>query len=294
MKNNLYSPLLLQFMCQSLFLSLFSIKGIILISTKGSNHMDLKNNIALVTGGASGLGRGTVEHFVSKGCKVAILDINDEKAKEVINLLGAENVVYFNTDVMNEDSVKSAVNGIKENFGKLNFIVNCAGTGYGARILGKNGPHPLDIFKFIIDLNLVGTFNVMRLGAELIDANDPDDKGEKGVVINTASIAGYEGQIGQSAYAASKAGVIGMTLTSARDLARHSIRVCTIAPGIFDTPLMALAKDENKEALLKSTQFPHRFGDVKEYAQLAEHIVNNTYLNGETIRLDSAMRMEAK
>ena len=134
----------------------------------------------------------------------------------------------------------------------------------------------------------------MRLGAELIDANEPDDKGEKGVVINTASIAGYEGQIGQSAYAASKAGVIGMTLTSARDLARHSIRVCTIAPGIFDTPLMALAKDENKEALLKSTQFPHRFGDVKEYAQLAEHIINNTYLNGETIRLDSAMRMEAK
>ena len=256
--------------------------------------MDLKNNIALVTGGASGLGRGTVEHFVSRGCKVAILDINDEKANEVIDLLGADNVVYFNTDVMNEDSVKSAINGIKENFGKLNFIVNCAGTGYGARILGKNGPHPLDIFKFIIDLNLVGTFNVMRLGAELIDANDPDDKGEKGVVINTASIAGYEGQIGQSAYAASKAGVIGMTITSARDLARHNIRVCTIAPGIFDTPLMALAKDENKEALLKSTQFPHRFGDVKEYAQLAEHIINNTYLNGETIRLDSAMRMEAR
>ena len=129
--------------------------------------------------------------------------------------------------------------------------------------------------------------NYRTLLKQLIDANDPDHKGEKGVVINTASIAGYEGQIGQSAYAASKAGVIGMTLTSARDLARHSIRVCTIAPGIFDTPLMALAKDENKEALLKSTQFPHRFGDVKEYAQLAEHIINNTYLNGETIRLDS-------
>ena len=160
--------------------------------------MDLKNNIALVTGGASGLGRGTVEHFVSRGCKVAILDINDEKANEVIDLLGADNVIYFNTDVMKEDSVKTAIDGIKENFGKLNFIVNCAGTGYGARILGKNGPHPLDIFKFIIDLNLVGTFNVMRLGAELIDANDPDHKGEKGVVINTASIAGYEGQIGQS------------------------------------------------------------------------------------------------
>ena len=256
--------------------------------------MNLKNNIALVTGGASGLGRGTVEHFVAQGCKVAILDINDDKANEVIELLGSENVSYFNTDVMNEESVKNAISGIKESFDKLNFIVNCAGTGYGARILGKNGPHPLDIFKFIIDLNLVGTFNVMRLGAELIDSNEPDEKGEKGVIINTASIAGYEGQIGQSAYAASKAGVIGMTLTAARDLARHSIRVCTIAPGIFDTPLMSLAKEENKESLLNSTQFPHRFGDVKEYAQLAEHIINNTYLNGETIRLDSAMRMEAK
>ena len=168
--------------------------------------MNLKNNIALVTGGASGLGRGTVEHFVAQGCKVAILDINDDKANEVIELLGSENVSYFNTDVMNEDSVKNAISGIKESFDKLNFIVNCAGTGYGARILGKNGPHPLDIFKFIIDLNLVGTFNVMRLGAELIDSNEPDEKGEKGVIINTASIAGYEGQIGQSAYAASKAG----------------------------------------------------------------------------------------
>ena len=256
--------------------------------------MDLKNNIALITGGASGLGRGTVEHFVSRGCKVAILDINDDKAKEVIDLLGSENVTYVNTDVMSEESVTNAIKEIKHTYGKLNFIVNCAGTGYGARILGKNGPHPLDIFKFIIDLNLVGTFNVMRLGAELIDVNEPDEKGEKGVIINTASIAGYEGQIGQSAYAASKAGVIGMTITSARDLARHSIRVCTIAPGIFDTPLMSLAKEENKEALLKTTQFPHRFGDVKEYAQLAEHIINNTYLNGETIRLDSAMRMEAK
>ena len=256
--------------------------------------MDLKNNIALITGGASGLGRGTVEHFVSRGCKVAILDINDDKAKEVIHLLGSENVTYVNTDVMSEESVTNAIKEIKQIYGKLNFIVNCAGTGYGARILGKNGPHPLDIFKFIIDLNLVGTFNVMRLGAELIDSNEPDEKGEKGVIINTASIAGYEGQIGQSAYAASKAGVIGMTLTAARDLARHSIRVCTIAPGIFDTPLMSLAKEENKESLLNSTQFPHRFGDVKEYAQLAEHIINNTYLNGETIRLDSAMRMEAK
>ena len=256
--------------------------------------MDLNNNVALVTGGASGLGRGAVEHFVKNGAKVAILDINDDKAKEVVELLGEDNVSYFNTNVMEEESVQNAMAGIKETFGKLNFVVNCAGTGYGARILGRKGPHPLDIFKFIIDLNLVGTFNVMRLGAELIDKNEPDEKGERGVIINTASIAGYEGQIGQSAYSASKAGVIGLTLTAARDLARHNIRVCTIAPGIFDTPLMQLAKDENKEALLEATQFPHRFGNVQEFAELAEHIINNTYLNGETIRLDGSLRMAPK
>jgi NAD(P)-dependent dehydrogenase (short-subunit alcohol dehydrogenase family) len=256
--------------------------------------MEINNNVAAVTGGASGLGRAAVEHFVSNGAKVAILDINDEKAAEVIDLLGADNVSYIKTNVMEEESVTEAVKSIKDTYGKLNFVVNCAGTGYGARILGKKGPHPLDIFKFIIDLNLVGTFNVMRLCAELIDENDPDKEGEKGVIINTASIAGYEGQIGQSAYSASKAGVIGLTLTAARDLARHGIRVCTIAPGIFDTPLMSLAKEENKQSLLEATQFPHRFGNTKEFADLAGHIVQNSYLNGETIRLDSAMRMGAK
>ena len=152
-------------------------------------------------------------------------------------------------------------------------------------------PHPLDHFKFIIDLNLVGTFNVMRLAAELMDKNEPDEKGEKGVLINTASVAGYEGQIGQSAYSASKAGVIGLTLTAARDLARHNIRVCTIAPGIFDTPLMQLAPDKVRQPLLDSTQFPHRFGIPAEYGDLAAHIVSNAYLNGETIRIDSGMRM---
>ena len=256
--------------------------------------MELKDKVIAITGGASGLGEASTRHFVSQGAKVMILDINDDNAKEVVELLGKENVSYFNTNVMEEESVQNTINSIADTYGKLNFVVNCAGTGYGARILGKNGPHPLDIFKLIIDLNLVGTFNVMRLGAELIDKNDSDENGEKGVIVNTASIAGYEGQIGQSAYAASKAGVIGLTITAARDLARHSIRVCTIAPGIFDNPLMQLAKEENKETLLESTQFPHRFGNVKEFAHLAEHIVNNSYINGETIRLDSAMRMGPK
>ena len=154
--------------------------------------------------------------------------------------------------------------------------------------------HPLDAFQFIVNLNLVGTFNVMRIAAELMDKNEPDEKGEKGVIINTASIAGIEGQIGQSAYSASKAGVIGLTITAARDLARHAIRVCTIAPGIFDTPLMQLASDKVRDPLLESTQFPHRFGQPNEFADLAVHIVENTYLNGETIRLDSGMRMKPR
>ena len=253
--------------------------------------MDIKNSVALVTGGASGLGRGTVEFLIKNGAKVAILDINDDKADALIKNLNTSDVMYINTNVMEEESVKNSLQSIKDAFGKLNFVINCAGTGYGARILGKQGPHPLDIFQFIINLNLVGTFNVMRLGAELIDKNKED---EKGVIINTASIAGYEGQIGQSAYSASKAGVIGLTLTAARDLARHGIRVCTIAPGIFNTPLMQLAKDENKESLLETTQFPHRFGEPKDFAKLTGHIIENSYLNGETIRLDSGMRMQPK
>ena len=254
--------------------------------------MELKDKVALVTGGASGLGQATVEAFVSKGVKVVILDINEENANNIIKNLGEDNVLFISTNIMEEEPVTNAISQIKEKFGALHIAVNCAGTGYPGRILGKEAPHPLD--AFIINLNLVGTFNVMRIAAELMDKNDPDEKGEKGVIINTASIAGYEGQIGQSAYSASKAGVIGLTLTAARDLARHAVRVCTIAPGIFDTPLMQLAPDKVREPLLESTQFPHRFGKPNEFANLAVHIVENTYLNGETIRLDSAMRMKPR
>ena len=212
--------------------------------------MELKNKVALVTGGASGLGQATVENFVEKGAKVVILDINEDNAKKIIEDLGDDNVMFVSTNIMEEPPVINAINEIKDKFGSLHIAVNCAGTGYPGRILGKEAPHPLDAFQFIINLNLVGTFNVMRLSAELMDKNEPDNKGEKGVIINTASVAGYEGQIGQSAYSASKAGVIGLTLTAARDLARHAVRVCTIAPGIFDTPLMQLAPDKVRDPLL--------------------------------------------
>ena len=256
--------------------------------------MELKDKVIAITGGASGLGEASTRHFVSQGAKVMILDINDDNAKAICDELGDESVKYVNTNIMEEEPVKDAMSKIEEAFGKLHVVINCAGTGYGARIIGKDAPHPLDHFKFIIDLNLVGTFNVMRLAAELMDKNEADEDGEKGVIINTASIAGYEGQIGQSAYSASKAGDIGLTLTAARDLARHGIRVNTIAPGIFDTPLMKMAPDKVRDPLLESTQFPHRFGLPAEFGSLAAHIVENAYLNGETIRLDSAMRMKPR
>ena len=195
--------------------------------------MNLDNKVALVTGGASGLGQATVEKFVEKGAKTVILDINEDNANKIIENLGDDNVMFVSTNIMEEEPVVNAVNQIKDKFGGLHIAVNCAGIGYPGRILGKEAPHPLDAFQFIINLNLVGTFNVMRIAAELMDKNEPDEKGEKGVIINTASVAGYEGQIGQSAYSASKAGVIGLTLTAARDLARHAVRVCTIAPGIL-------------------------------------------------------------
>ena len=191
--------------------------------------MNLDNKVALVTGGASGLGQATVEKFVEKGAKTVILDINEDNANKIIENLGDDNVMFVSTNIMEEEPVVNAINQIKDKFGGLHIAVNCAGTGYPGRILGKEAPHPLDAFQFIINLNLVGTFNVMRIAAELMDKNEPDEKGEKGVIINTASVAGYEGQIGQSAYSASKAGVIGLTLTAARDLARHAVRVCTIA-----------------------------------------------------------------
>ena len=256
--------------------------------------MDIKNKTVLVTGGASGLGQATVEAVIAAGGNAVILDINEINANKLIDELGEDKVSFISTNIMEEEPVVNAINEIQEKFGALHVAVNCAGTGYPGRILGREAPHPLDAFKLIINLNLVGTFNVMRIAAQLMDKNEPGTSGDKGVIVNTASVAGYEGQIGQSAYSASKAGVIGLTITAARDLARHSIRVCTIAPGIFDTPLMQLAPDKVRDPLLESTQFPHRFGKPSEFAELVLHIVSNTYLNGETIRLDSGMRMQPR
>lgn len=256
--------------------------------------MNIKNKTVLVTGGASGLGQATVEAVIAGGGNAVILDINEINANKLIDKLGEDKVSFISTNIMEEEPVVNAINEIQEKFGALHVAVNCAGTGYPGRILGREAPHPLDAFKLIINLNLVGTFNVMRIAAELMDKNEPGTSGDKGVIVNTASVAGYEGQIGQSAYSASKAGVIGLTITAARDLARHSIRVCTIAPGIFDTPLMQLAPDKVRDPLLESTQFPHRFGKPSEFAELVLHIVSNTYLNGETIRLDSGMRMQPR
>ena len=240
--------------------------------------MDIKNKTVLVTGGASGLGQATVEAVIAGGGNAVILDINEINANKLIDELGEDKVSFISTNIMEEEPVVNAINEIQEKFGALHVAVNCAGTGYPGRILGREAPHPLDAFKLIINLNLVGTFNVMRIAAELMDKNEPGTSGDKGVIVNTASVAGYEGQIGQSAYSASKAGVIGLTITAARDLARHSIRVCTIAPGIFDTPLMQLAPDKVRDPLLESTQFPHRFGKPSEFAELVLHIVSNLSL----------------
>ena len=253
--------------------------------------MELKDKVIAITGGASGLGEASTRHFVAHGSKVMILDINDDNAKAICDELGDDNVKYINTNIMEEQPVIDAMTFIKESFGRLDVAINCAGTGYGGRILGKEAPHPLDHFKFIIDLNLVGTFNVMRLAAELMDKNEESESGEKGVIINTASIAAFDGQRGQVAYAASKAALVGITLPIARDLAYYGIRIVTIAPGLFETPLLKNMTLETKKDLAKDIQFPPRLGVTEEYSKLALHVVNNIYLNGETIRLDGALRM---
>jgi len=259
-----------------------------------SNKMDLKNKVAVVTGGASGLGRATVETFHQGGAKVVILDLNEEQGAGLTQALG-EDAMFAAVNVSDEDSVQQALDEAVARFGAIHICVNCAGIGNAIKTVGKRGPFSLNQFKKVLDVNLVGSFNVLRLAAEKMTQAEPvDEYGERGVIINTASVAAFEGQIGQAAYSASKAGVAGMTLPIARDLSQFGIRVNTIAPGIFDTPLLAQAGDEVRAGLAASVLFPKKLGLPEEYAKLACSIVENGYLNGEVIRLDGGIRMQPR
>ena len=251
--------------------------------------MKIEGAGALVSGGASGLGEATVRRLHEQGAKVVIADVNPEKGEALAVELG---IPFAACDVREEDQVQAAVDVAADVEGGLRIAVSCAGTGIPIKVASSRGPHPLDAFKVILDINLVGTFNVMRLAAfKMLSDNEPDAEGERGVLINTASVAAFEGQIGQIAYSASKGGVVGMTITAARDLADKGIRVNTIAPGLFDTPLLGALPEDARASLGAQVPFPARLGRPAEYAQLAASIVENPMLNGETIRLDGAIRM---
>ena len=251
--------------------------------------MELKGRTVLVTGGGSGLGAATARMVVEHGGSVVVADVDKERGERVVGELG-ERARFVATDVTDEDSVGAAVGAAAE-AGGLHVAVSCAGIGPAERVLGRQGPHSLARFVSVVQVNLVGTFNVTRLAAEAMAANEPLDDGERGVIVHTASVAAFDGQIGQAAYSASKAGVVGMTLPIARELARLGIRVMAVAPGTFDTPMLAALPDQVRESLGAQVPFPSRLGRPEEYAALARHIVENSMLNGEVIRLDGALRM---
>jgi len=253
--------------------------------------MKIQGSVALVTGGASGLGEATARRLVAGGGRVAILDRPQSEGERVANELGG---VFCAADVTSGEQVEQAVAKTVEKFGGVQILVNCAGVGTAARTISKQGPMPLELFKKTVEINLIGSFNVIRLAAARMSEGAPNEEGERGVIINTASAAAFDGQIGQAAYSASKAGVVGMTLPIARDLASLGIRCMTIAPGTFDTPMLALLPEEGRRALAKDVPFPKRLGRPEEFAALACHIVENVMLNGETIRLDGAIRMPPK
>ena len=253
--------------------------------------MRLDGNVALVTGAASGLGEATARRFAAAGASVVVADFNAERGKVVASEL---NGAFAQCDVTSEEDVTNAV-ALAQEQGRLVASVHCAGGGIAARTLSRDGtPHDLDAFRKTIELNLVGTFNVLRLAAAGMSKNEPDENGERGVCVQTASIAGYEGQIGQIAYGSAKGGVIGMTIIAARDLAAVGIRVCTIAPGTFATPPMLMVPESMRDAFAANVPFPKRLGRPDEYASLAQHIVENSYLNGEVIRVDGAVRFQPK
>lgn len=255
--------------------------------------MQINGSTFLVTGGGSGLGAATARRLAAAGANVVILDVNREQGAQLAQQMGA-NSIFAAADVTDEAQVTTAVAAARTRFGALHGAISCAGIAPAERVLGKNGPHPLVSFSRTIQINLVGTFNVIRLSAQAMAGNTPNAQGERGVIVNTASIAAFEGQVGQAAYSASKAGVAGMTLPIARELARFGIRVMTIAPGLFETPMMAGLSEEVKASLGTQVPFPPRLGRPEEYAALVEHIIQNPMLNGDVIRLDGALRMAAK
>ena len=250
--------------------------------------MNPHGHAALVTGGGSGLGAAAAARLAERGAKVALLDVNIDAARKVAARIGA---VAIRCDVTQGDSMAAAIGQARATHGPARILVNCAGVGPAKRIVGRDGPMPLEDFERVIRINLIGTFNAMRLAAADMQALDPLEDGERGVIVSTASVAAYEGQIGQAAYAASKGGVISLTLPAARELAQFGVRVATVAPGIFSTPMLAALPEEVQHSLAGSVPFPKLLGKPEQYADLVLHIVENRYINGETIRLDGALRM---
>ena len=259
--------------------------------------MQLQNSTAIITGGASGLGEATARLFISLGANIVILDLNENSGKSLETEFSGK-LKFFKTDVSDQIDVKLAIDSALETFGSIHIVVNCAGIAPARKIVGKadgiHGPHSLELFEKTIRINLIGTFNVIRLAAFAMEKNIPNSEGERGVIINTASVAAYDGQMGQAAYAASKGGIVSMTLPIARDLAKSGIRVMTIAPGLFETPLLLGLPEEAQISLGQQVPFPSRLGRPHEYALLVKSIVENPMLNGEVIRLDGAIRMGPK
>lgn len=255
--------------------------------------MQVKDSVFVITGGASGLGAATARLLAGQGAKVVMADLNQAAGDALAAELGA-NARFQMTNVADEASGKACIQAALDAFGAVHGLVNCAGVAPGEKVLGKNGPHPLEVFTRTININLNGTFNMVRLASEAMARNEPNAGGERGVIVNTASVAAFDGQIGQAAYSASKGGVVGMTLPIARELARWGVRVMTIAPGIFETPMLLGLPADVQDSLGKMVPFPSRLGRPAEYAALVQHIVENAMLNGEVIRLDGAIRMAPK
>lgn len=255
--------------------------------------MRVAEHTFVITGGASGLGAATAEHLVAQGAAVVLLDINQTAVEAQAQRLG-RNALGLACDICDAEQVQQALAAALKQFGALHGLINCAGIVGAQRILGRQGPHDLDDFVRVLNINVIGSFNMLRLAAQVLASNEPNTQGERGVIINTASIAAYDGQLGQAAYAASKGAIVSLTLPAARELATLGIRVMTIAPGIFETPMMAGMTEDVRASLSAAVPFPARLGKPEEYAALAQHIIENSMLNGEVIRLDGALRMGVK